>query len=366
MTNQKEIIDGAYGGLPVMYETKKAPKSKIIESELYKADIAGFNSKVGFLTNLSTTMYSMLPLHKEGSDEYNEIIRRLKQCRKEQGSIIDGAKGLVIKPIPSRWTNWQKNDENDAQINFYNSILINKRPQFMQHLYSAYSKKYLQHFNNFNAVSIGKFNLELKDLLNIQKSDLNESQSLFLAAFYKFNPLLDSDCEMNRISKYMQCQIKAIRQKNKFENTDERIRVLKSPDADIDRKKLKDLYDIYKRYKAGKRNFDRIDDERGEQRFKTLDQYYKSIRQESLAISSDICELATIAVCICYEVHKSDNKSFAWSIFGDGIIENIKANSSGKISVPFLDENGEIEYLGLKYHRRETSYIDNNDINYLL
>jgi hypothetical protein len=35
------------GGLPVMYETKKAAECKIDESELYKSDMNGFNTKVG-------------------------------------------------------------------------------------------------------------------------------------------------------------------------------------------------------------------------------------------------------------------------------------------------------------------------------
>ena len=108
LTDQKDIINGAYGGLPIMYETKKAPECNIVESELYKADMNGFNTKVGFLTNLSTTMYAMLPMFEENSKEYNEIIRRLKQCRKEQGAIIDATTGLVIRSIPSHWTNWSK------------------------------------------------------------------------------------------------------------------------------------------------------------------------------------------------------------------------------------------------------------------
>ena len=308
----------------------------------------------------------MLPLYDESSNEYQEIIRRLKQCRKEQGAIIDATKGLVIKPIPPHWTNWQKNEDGDPQIDFENSILIDKRPQFMQHLYRTYSKKYLQYFNNYNAICIGKFNLELNELLDKPVEELSIQQAEFLSTFYRYNPLLNSTCEMNRISRYMQNQIKEIKYSHKNKDAEKYTQILKSPSFDVDRNKLKELYEIYKKYKSGKRNFDRLDDENGEPRFKTLEQYCKSIRQEALTISSDVGELASLAVVICYELHKSDNKSFAWSIFGDGIVENVRLNSSDKISIPFLDKSGEIEYLGLKYKRKEISHIDNDDINYFL
>ena len=106
----------------------------------------GFNTKVGFLTNLSTTMYAMLPMFEENSKEYNEIIRRLKQCRKEQGAIIDATKGLVIRSIPSHWTNWTKITEDMSEeereiAEFNNRIIVSKRPKFMVDVYSNYSKE---------------------------------------------------------------------------------------------------------------------------------------------------------------------------------------------------------------------------------
>jgi len=216
LTNQREIIEGAYGGLPIMYETKNATKSKIVESELYKSDMKGFNTKVGFLTNLSTTMYSMLPMFDEVSSEYKEIIRRLKQCRKEQGVIIDGTKGLVIKPIPAHWTKWTKitedmSEEEIEKANFNNSILIDKRPQFMQHLYSSYSKSYRKYFSGYDILTQANFRMFLDELLEIDEKDLTKKQREFLDKFYRYNPLLDSDCVMNNISKYMQKKTKELK-----------------------------------------------------------------------------------------------------------------------------------------------------------
>jgi hypothetical protein len=365
LTNQREIIEGAYGGLPIMYETKNATKSKIVESELYKSDMKGFNTKVGFLTNLSTTMYSMLPMFDEVSSEYKEIIRRLKQCRKEQGVIIDGTKGLVIKPIPAHWTKWTKitedmSEEEIEKANFNNSILIDKRPQFMQHLYSSYSKSYRKYFSGYDILTQANFRMFLDELLEIDEKDLTKKQREFLDKFYRYNPLLDSDCVMNNISKYMQKKTKEIKLKSSSGKIEDIIKMLKSNDFDVDKVKLDKLYNIYKKYKSGRRNFNSIKDDEDNTRFKTIEQYNKAIRQESLVISSDICELASLAVVLVYELFPSDNKSFAWAIFGDGIIENIKENKQKNIEMPFLDENGDIEYLGKRYSRKEL-IVDDND-----
>jgi hypothetical protein len=364
LTDQKEIIEGAYGGLPLVYETRKVPKSKIIENELYKSDIKGFNTKVGFLTNLSTTMYSMLPRYQEDSPEYKEIIRRLKQCRKEQGAIIDATKGLIIKPIPAHWTNWNHIDstmEQDAvdRANFNNSILVDKRPQFMQHLYGNYNKEYKKYFYNYNLFSTFNFGMEINEILS--SASFVDAQLDFIEKFNKYNPLLDTDCIMNKISRHMQEQVKEIRIGSRGKTTDDVVRILKSPDFDLDKNKLKRLAEIHKKYKAGKRNFSDIKDDNNESKYTTIEQYSQAIKQEALDISSDISELASLAVVICYELYPNDNKMFAWGVFGDGIIENITKNKQRKIQIPFFDKNGNIKYLGKKYSRMEITVKDAYD-----
>jgi len=368
ITNQKEIIDGACGGLPVMYETRKAPKCKIIESELYLADLKGFNTKVGFLTNLSTTMYSMLPLFEENSKEYKEIIRRLKQCRKEQGVIIDGTKGLEVKPIPSHWTNKTKitEDMNKKEIeiaNFNNSILIEKRPQFMIHLYPNYNKQYRQYYYDYDILAQAKFKMFLNELLETDINLLNNDQKEFLLQFYKYNPFLDTPCEVNNISKHMQEKIKNINCNIKSKWNADMIEPMKKHglSSSWDKNKSDSLYALYNEYKSGKRNFGNIKDDDGNSRWQTIEQYNKFIRQKALLISSDLGELAYYAISKCYvtEGSRSDNKAFAWNIFGNGIIENLKENFKGKkFEIPFSDENGDVEYLGKKYLKKEIKIND--------
>jgi len=353
VTNQKEIISGATGGNPIYYETKKAEKKRIVEDELYLYDIKGFNTKVGFLTNISTTMYAMLPEFKKDTLEYEMLINRLKQCRKEQGGIIDSQKGLEIRPIPKHWTNWSKTTEDMAKVEkenaaFNNSILIDKRPYFFRYLYSQYAKKHNNYNSAYENYCITTFGKSLREVLNSSES---EEEIKTKDKYHKYSPLLDSDCIMNRICHFMEENVQEIKAESKSlkpaDNTF--ISILKNSNIPIDKNKLKLVYNIYKKYRSEKRNFNKIKNSSGEEMYRTLEQYDKYIRQECFKISSSIQELAQLAVIICYELHPSDSKSFAWSVFGDGIIENIELNRQEVSLVPFLDEKGNIRYLGKNY-----------------
>ena len=357
LTDEKSIVNSVYGGPPVFYDTQKAGKEKIREEDLYKYDMLGFNPKIGFLTNCSTTMYSMLPLYKEESREHAEIIRRLKQCRKEQGSIIDSAKGLVVRPIPSHWTKWIHIDEEKMEseelqrANLSNSILVDKRPMFMVYLYDNYWRDYKKYSYNYNLYSIANFGKELKDLLMLQDGDLSEKEFDFVQKYYRYNPFLDTDCVINNISRHMRSSIKEITSNPQSHSSENTTKILIDSEIPLDKEKLKKLYNLFRKYKGEKRNLFKIRNASGEQIYKTLEQYNKAIRKEAYAgISSDIRELANMAVVICYEMHPKDNKSFAWNVFGEGISLNTKKNRQDQIFVPISDEkHGTIEYLGERY-----------------
>lgn len=88
-SDNKIMIDNTFGGNPITYQKKPTEKRHIDTKDLYKADLLSFDSKIGYITNCSTTLYSMLPLFEEGSKEYNTIMHRLKECRVAQGNEID-------------------------------------------------------------------------------------------------------------------------------------------------------------------------------------------------------------------------------------------------------------------------------------
>jgi hypothetical protein len=364
ITNNQQVIEGAYGGLPIHYDTKKAKKVKIDDSKLWESDINGFNSKVGFVTNCATSAFALLPLFPEDSPEYKETIDRLKRFRKEQGSTIDAAKGLLIKPFPIHWTKWKKATTTDpeeiARVEFLNRIVINKRPLFMRHVYSHYNRNFLNFKKRYNKESRMRFNKDIDVLLDEYYSgkELSELENKVVSNYFRYSPFIHSKCLMNELCKYMEITVKELKIDLKNESTEENVRILKNNAITTDKEILKQLFDLYRRYKEEKKNFLSLKDDADSTKNRTIEQFNKYIRQEAFKISSNGSELANIAVDICYILKPSDNKSFVWNIFGEEIVENIETNRQGRIVVPFQNPKGNIEYLGEYYSLFEIEIKD--------
>lgn len=349
-TNQQEFIEGVYGGYPITYEKKKAPKREVIENELWNIDKLSFESRIGYITNCSTTLYSMLPTIDE-KDKNDEIIRRLKYCRKAQGDQIDSAKGVEVLQFPKHWTNWTKitedmTEENKAEAEFNNSILIDKRPYFFRYLYTNYNQDLINFnmvYNNYSETHFGK------SYIDVSGSSISDEEHLLIHKYNRFVPLLDSNCIMNKICHYLEKEIKEIKADAKVNQSSDIINILRDLSIPFDEVKFKSLFNIYKKYKSEKRKFMNIRDASGEEVFKTLEQYSKHIRQEALKISSNMSELANLAVTICYELNDHDSKTFVWNVFSEGLIQNIEKNKQSNCFIPHLDQNGNIEHLGQRY-----------------
>ena len=64
---------------------------------------------------------------------------------------------------------------------------------------------------------------------------------------------------------------------------------------------------------------------------------------------------------MCYSKSKY-SKQFAWDICGEVFIQNLLRRKNYKISYPTLDDNGNIEYLGMKFSMKETEIKVNVDL----
>ena len=366
-TDQQENIEGAFGGLPIAFSRKTAKKETVIENKLWKIDLLSMDSKIGYITNCSTTLYGMQEEYILGSKEYIEIEKRLKLCRQKQGDQIDSTKGIEVEPFPVHWTKYSKitegmTPEEVQQCNFYNNIRINKRPYFFRYRYSDYNKHYKNYqktYENFCQTNFGK---SLGDILKKTKT---KKEKEVVEKYYKYSPLLDSNCVVNRICHHMEKTVKIIKYDMRANINLANISLLKTNTIEINQQKLKKLYKLYKEFKAEKRNFANIKNEKGRRKYSTVEQYCKYIRNEALKISSNIQELANLAVIVTYEMHPSDSKNFAWSVMGEGILANVMENKQKECFIPLINENGgDIEYLGKKYSlqkveiKKETSILD--------
>lgn len=342
-TDQKEFVECTYGGNPIIYERKSAKKELIQEDTLWTHDLKAMGSKIGFITNISTTLYSTLPMYDESSIEYQTLLNRIKLCCCAQSGEIDHAKGIEIKPFPKWWTNWTKiketmSDEEKQQAEFNNLIVCEKRPLFFRYLYSNYNRDYVRHLGNYDNYSWAKFGFGLDELLT--KDELNEYQDRIVKNYHRFNPLLESGSLMNKISLYMQEKVKQIRQNNKGIKFDYKYLLGESKLGEEELFKLKKLHEKFRFHKQ----------KISENECDTVEQYMMLLRKEALGISSNVKELIISAL-------NMDSK-FAFQVFGNDIVDILVRLKRGIINIPVLDGEGGIEYLGRRYS------IKNEKINY--
>jgi hypothetical protein len=350
-TDQKEMLECVRRDyLPITYHRNTAPKVVIDEDRLWESDKQAFFAKIGYLTNLATTMMAMLPLFGEGSEEYRELMKRMKLARFFQGQLIDAGKGIVAKPIPLHWTKYKKitpemGADEVARTTFNNSLLIAKRPYFMRWLYPDYNARYKRHLEIYDNIAVTNFGVEIKDLL--KKTACTPEEQIILDNYWHYNPLIDTPSVMNRICHYMESQVKWLKfDWRSHKNYD--ARVLMDETAEIDAVKLRQMAALYQEYRHAKRDFRTLPESDG-----NFAQYLRYLRKKACAISSDVQELATLAVEICYRVYAGGDKDFAWKLFEDGVLRNIALHSDGVIRIPVLDPRGEIDFLGQRFTRVE-------------
>lgn len=134
----------------ITYEKVSAPSQRLNNTNILATDLRSFDSKVGAITNFSTTFISMLANHKEGSPEYNELIERIKLLRRYIGDSIDQAKGIKMLPFPSEWKRREyiyddDPDEVKSKKYYHNSLVANKKPYFMIYIYDKIKNEYREY-----------------------------------------------------------------------------------------------------------------------------------------------------------------------------------------------------------------------------
>jgi hypothetical protein len=341
--------------LPIVYESTKANK-KIVDTrndeEQVELQLLGHNSKVGFATNISSTLYAIRENFPEGSIERDTIDNRLIIGRVIQGEIIDSVKGLHVPPFRDHWTKYKKvsDDMTPAEIEkwkLYNSIICDTRPAFFRFLYSHYMSKWNKEIKAYDIYSRIVFKKTFKELLT-QVKYIQEEMNIVLK-YYKKSFFTNNASVVNRISSYMQTVSSLIgRYRNAVSKTFDH-NIYKQVDFEPDIEKLKAMEDLvhsYRRFKMGLWK-----DHEGA--YQNTEMFIEFLRKKAMEeISSNEAELASYGVCATYD-RGSSITDFVWKVFPEGLLTNIKVRSTGVIRFPVKDPDGEIEYLWERYTIKE-------------
>lgn len=361
-TNNEYFLKGAMRNeIPITYEKEMVPTQRVTLPNFIRCDVKGLDTKVGQITNYSTSMVAMLPLFKgEGQQEQlQEMQKRIKLLREIQGAEIDKIKGTTPPQFPKEWRYWVKIDKDDDDITKaekykYNSMVVKKKPYFFIYLYSTLMKEYKAYEKNFNSISYKHFGMSIKDLL--RKENRSEGENKLIRKYRKYSPVLETDCVMNNLCKEVESSDSDI----KFHPS--KISLLNefADYSNIDEEKLATLMDICKTYKSEKqfRGFSTMienegiaDDDIAEIMNQVLYGHKDKYREKIKNLFSNTRELFNHLMMMCQR--KNINHDIVWDIMGDDIIDIIPVCNP---TVLIEDDYG-VEYLGHKYQLQEVDNV---------
>ena len=339
-----------FNNLPITYEKTTVPKKQIKEQNLYKADLKSFDTKIGQITNYSTSFYDLLHKFDGDDSEYaqrckTEILERLKLTRYAQGQEIDHAKGVKTDPYPKHWINYTVINEDDSDEvkeykSFLNDICADRKPAFFQHRYYT-SKSDTQNFkDSMRFHSIVKYNKCIEEL-----DPNNDEEKIFLDEYIRNSVLIDYGSPMNQIYHYVEDNLSPLKKQSVLVNADIANLLKTNIEPLNDFEKINYIKFLSDEYYNQKERF-----KKGVNReYMNIDQVAKTLRDESLSHFADEEELANYVVEVCYIHRYHQSKSFAWNVFGKFLLLNLIKNTNSPIQIPLKSDDGNISYLFNKY-----------------
>lgn len=361
-TDNPYFIKGAKRDeLPIVYEKETVPTQKITLPNLVKCDIRGLDTKVGQITNYSTSMLAMLPLFNSDKqkDQRLEIEKRLKLLRKCQGDEIDKIKGTAPPQFPKSWKYWVKINKDDDDITKaekykYNSMVVKKKPYFFIYLYSTLMNDYKAYEKNFNSISLTHFGVPIKKLL--RKENHTDNELSLIRKYRKYSPVLETNCVMNILCK----EVEDVEFDIKYRPNATSMLPMFANLEDIDESKIDNLAKIYKEYKAQKKykgietiiENEGIQDDDMNDLLKTVLYAHKDeCKNKMFDLFETTYSLFNHLVFMCQKYNWSCD--CIWDIIGDDIINIIPYGDSQII----VDGNG-FEYLGHHYNLRRCQDVN--------
>ena len=380
-TNNEQFIDGPYKNQRVVTYAAKKPKKKLFtEEDLFLTDTFSFGTQIGQITNTCSTICALIPTFQEGSKERRVLEDRLRAGCAAQSRQIDKTKiGENVKTLGTVCKQFQHIDhENDTpeQIEkkmFYNRIIADKKPYFFRYKYKQLAKEFNEYKKKNEENAQIHFSMTLQELME-KKRVVPESMSVaeqnFLMYYDKFLPVIDSDCVMNKICKYIESVDFHIKQKVRS-NHDFDYKSLQTSNFNLNKKlylKIKEeieatFKDWEQKSKARRvSKVEKVLNQNGSQAKFERETEISSLKMRLEEICSNEESLANHLVYLFYVDKPSFSKSTLWSLVGRQIYENVKAEKTNKatnmyyIDFPIKDINGDLEFLYEKYQIKHIGF----------
>lgn len=340
---------------PIICEQGKVKPIIPNEDDLIKANKLSFGDDIGKVTNRGTSLYNVLTKFKKGSQEYNEVMYRIKCVQHYQQNAIDKTKGAEWKPFPKEWysetANRINSGDSDEQIGrkiFNISILADKQPYFFIYRYPETFNKHKQYIKKHEDNCIFNYGIRLFEIL--EKSDRNDIEEKFVQNYYKYMPVSLEPSTMNRICWRIEEAFKGQKNKNCKDVFD--YAIMKSENTYC-QKKYKRLYSLYDEHNAIIQRFVKTNKENDIDKEVSKEQgvmLVQQFRNTALEICNDLVELTDILLDVCYsKQNQGKSKELVWSVCGEQILSNLLRKNNNTIKYPVKCDTGEIEYNGERF-----------------
>ena len=348
--------------LTVTYDAPKPVKKLFTKRDLYDADVFGFGSQIGAITNKGTNAYALLPLLEEeygkDSEEVKLVTSRLQQCCVAQSKQIDKTKlGQAVKGIPRVWDKRQKITDEDTEEDrkrkeFLNRCLIDRKPYFFKYRYNDTRKEYKAYRSSRDGICRSRFGMGLAELMALPRK--TREQAEWLKNYHEFCPVIESNSAMNLVCKYIEQIDFQISERIKAEGEFDpriylsgaamlRIALGEKPEC---YKAVCDCYDQFVREM-------RVDREQEDS--------YLAPAQRLQRLMRDIdSNPYVITDCLVRHLMIENSKrdlDLLWAAYGRYMVRRVTNNRQGAM-FPFPDPNGEIVYLGKRYSRKEVNLFE--------
>ena len=346
----------------IMCAQKKAKKAIITEDNLRQSNKNGFGDDIGKITNRITTMYDVQSKYPINSIEYKTLDYRIMCGQLLQQNAIDKVKGIVSKLMPKFWydkhsvlINKEKDDELEIEKKLFNqSILADKKPYFMCYIYPSDMTTYKNFVGNSEIKCRMLFQKSISELKN--SSALSEDENEFLEWYNKMMPYGLNNCVMNRICWSVENEfnnyVTDIKKSTPFDYT---IMKQSIEYSQYDYRRYKEIYREYMRemseYSTMANKY-RLDSEETSIQKNIITSRYKVECDKICSVESIQCD---ILLDLCYRSEKS--KKFVWDMCGSTIVNNLLRDNDNKISYYVKNNNGDIEYCGIKYDKKTKEVI---------
>ena len=190
-----------------------------------------------------------------------------------------------------------------------------------------------------------------KSIAELKSNVSNKDERDFIDYYEKHIPLSNNPCIVNKIAHKIESAFDGDLISKKHDNFDYSVYMTSKPDevkiSSDTSKKITELYNNYKKISRNK-NSSLVEEVDKEKKTKNENDIYDVLRLDIRKVIEDEKLLCDTLIELAYKKNKI-SKSFAWSMVGNVILNNLLEKNDNTITYPIRDENGEILYGGIRF-----------------